>query len=166
MDQRSPGRKDAESRPVIASTVQLNCQADELASTAQEGRKLELLQRKMVRSPNNPIQVHVNNVTVTSKVKRTLWRLAKTPKLVGGLMSLFQYKALSPGILSFIVTFKQQYARRQKARPLVFATTSRSHRHHMSIPTKANPTLKRHFTATNHHLAILHTQQGPFGTKN
>ena len=36
----------------------------------------------MVRSPNNSIQVHVNNVTVTSKVKRTLRRLAKTPQLV------------------------------------------------------------------------------------
>jgi len=62
--------------------AQLNFEADELANTAQEARKLEPLQHRMVRSPNNLIQVHVNNVTVTSKVKRTLRRLAKTPKLV------------------------------------------------------------------------------------
>jgi len=37
----------------------------------------------------------------------------------------------------------QQYTRRRKVRSLVFATTSRSHRHKMSIPTKANPTPKR-----------------------
>lgn len=61
--------------------AQLNCEADELANAAPEAKKLEPLQRRMVRSPNNPIQVHVNNVTVTSKVKRTLRRLAKTPKL-------------------------------------------------------------------------------------
>ena len=51
--------------------AQLNCEADELANTAQEARKLEPLQRRMVRSPNNPIQVHVNDVTVTSKLQKT-----------------------------------------------------------------------------------------------
>ena len=66
----------------LSLPAQLNCEADELANTAQEASKLEPLQRRMVRSPNNPIQVHVNNVTVTSKVKRTLRRLAMTPKLV------------------------------------------------------------------------------------
>lgn len=72
-------KKPKESLPLPA---QLNCEADELANAAQEARKLEPLQRRMVRPPNNPIQVHVNNVTVTSKVKRTLRRLAKTPDLV------------------------------------------------------------------------------------
>ena len=60
----------------------MKCEADELADTAQETRIMEPYQRRMVRSPNNPIQLHVNNVTVTSKVKRTLWRLVKTPTLV------------------------------------------------------------------------------------
>ena len=49
--------------------AQLNYEADELANTAQEARKLEPLQRRMVWSPNNPIQAHANNVTVTSKWK-------------------------------------------------------------------------------------------------
>ena len=62
--------------------AQLNCEADELANTAQEARKLEPLQRRMVRSPNNPIQVHVNNIIMTSKVKRTLRRLWRLQKLV------------------------------------------------------------------------------------
>ena len=66
----------------MSLTGQLNSEADELANTAQEARKMEPLQRRIVRSSNNPIQVHVNNVTVTSKVKTTLRRLAKMPKSV------------------------------------------------------------------------------------
>ena len=40
------------------------------------------MQRKMPRYPNNPIQVHAKNVTITSKVKRNLRRLAKAPKQI------------------------------------------------------------------------------------
>jgi len=40
------------------------------------------MQRKMPRHPNNSIQVHVKNVTIISKVKRNLRRLAKAPKLI------------------------------------------------------------------------------------
>ena len=36
----------------------------------------------MKHHPNNPIQVHAKNVTITSKVKRNLRRLAKAPKLM------------------------------------------------------------------------------------
>ena len=40
------------------------------------------MQRKMKRRPNNPIQVHAKNATITSKMKSNLRRLAKAPKLM------------------------------------------------------------------------------------
>ena len=69
-------------REELSLKAQLNCEADELAEGAQLARTMEPMQRKMPRHPNNPIQVHAKNVTITSKVKRNLRRLAKAPKLI------------------------------------------------------------------------------------
>ena len=69
-------------REELSLKAQLNCEADELAEEAQLARKMEPMQRKMTQHPNNPIQIHAKNVTITSKVKRNLRRLAKAPKLI------------------------------------------------------------------------------------
>jgi len=62
--------------------AQFNYEADELVEEAQLAREMEPMQRKMTRHPNNPIQVHAKNITITLKVRRNLRRLAKAPKLI------------------------------------------------------------------------------------
>jgi len=55
-------KKKREDLPLKA---QLNCEADELAEEAQLARRLEPMQRRMKHHPNNPIQVHAKNATIT-----------------------------------------------------------------------------------------------------
>jgi len=69
-------------REELSLKAQLNCEADELAEEVQLTREMEPMQRKMTHHPNNPIQVHAKNVTIASRVKRNLRRLAKAPKLI------------------------------------------------------------------------------------
>ena len=80
---RIKGHQDEKKkRDDLPLKAQLNCEADKLAEEAQLARILEPMQRRMKRHPNNPIQVYAKNVTITSKVKRNLRRLAKAPKLM------------------------------------------------------------------------------------
>ena len=69
-------------REELSLKAQPNCEADKLAEEAQIARNMEPMQRKMTCHPNNPIQVHARNVTITSKVKCNLRSLAKVPKLM------------------------------------------------------------------------------------
>ena len=62
----------------LSLPAQLNCEADELAELAHS---LPFNFNSKFRSPHNPIQVYHRDQPVTSKLKRTLRRMIKSPPL-------------------------------------------------------------------------------------
>ena len=75
--------------------MQLNCDADRLADSAQQERKYCPTLKRLPRLTHNRVQVHVNNVTITSKLKRNVRQIIKAKPMVEYLQTKYKWEDLT-----------------------------------------------------------------------